>query len=720
MPDGAIAEPPDWPELDAALAEHEAELAALARKALEPDPPFDMLDWTVENRVFDDASSEPGEFDPTVAPYLNEPMRLLSPGQGTEEGSIIKPAQSGGSVILESFLASIPVHIPGPAMAVHPTVKAFKDWAEEKWWPMVYATKCLDPARGGQVRDQNDKTAGGSKADRIRFANGAWIAGAGANSAATLRQKSIRYMILDDLDGFDEDADGEGDPERLAHQRTKTYRRKGLAITIRVSTPLLEGGSRIMKHYEKSDRRRFYHRCKSSECRALFDFDWEDIEKRKQAPFGTNVACPSCGTVHTHGDKRQMQIDGAWIPTAPVAPPEDQIAGEYSPWVPAKLIEPQHEQLWAGRDMGPLTPRKGWWITGVMNFAETWDSIAQAELDCGDDPKAQMVFANTILGRPFRLKTKMPEWEALSARRNIDFHRGAGVAGPSVFILSADVQSYGIYYLIKGYDRRERGYYLDWGLISGETSESGKGAWEGFTKIFEAGAPLPGAARIEFDSALVDAKYNTPAVKDWCRRRPNVFAINGQPGWRHDVIVSAERKELTQAGRRRRYSDPIWHIGTYSVKQILAARYARTASGKGFDETGAPAGYCWFPDGADEPFFRQLTSEYVAEETVKSTGHKLRTWKLRSGEENHLFDCDVYNLAGLHKLGARIGGRGHWDDEEWNAREARITAAVAAVGGAQGDLFDARPPPAEAMDQTAPTDTALSAVLKGMAALNKQ
>lgn len=689
-----------WPEMDAALEAARIELAATVRRALEPDPPFSLYQWTCEHRVFDDASSEPGQFDPEVAPYLNGILDALSPDSGIEEHSIIKCAQSGGSVVLESFMAAVPLHVPGPAMLVHPTVKSFKDWAEEKWWPMVTATKTLDPDRGGAVMDRNDKKTGGSTADRIRFNNGAWIAGAGANSAATLRQKSIRYMGYDDLDGFTDDADDEGDPEKLGHQRTKTYRRKAMAITVRVSTPLLEGGSRIKRHYDRSTQNRFYHAC--LDCGALTDFDWEDVAKAGHAPWKSHVTCPSCGSVHTHGQKRAMQLAAeraapryrGWIPTAPVpGQPEDD--------VPPKTIEPEDVARWMNRDMGPLACHQGWWITGVMNFAETWDSIAQQESELGSDPKDRQVFDNTVLGRTHKIDTKTPDWEAMSARRSMDFEKGEGVHGPLVFVLSADVQSYGIYWLIKGYDREERMYYLDWGMISGDTDDAKppadperragwKSAWKGFTEIFERGAPLPGGARMPFDAVMVDAKYNTSSVKDWVRRRPRCFAINGDPGWNKDIIWRAKQDDLKASGKRARFGVQIWHIGTWVVKRVLTTRYARTVDGTGFTEFGPPDGYCWLPRGADEPFLRQLTSEYLATTTRKTDGRKIQDWKVKTGEENHLFDCDVYNFAGFDLIGARKGGRGHWSEEDWDARVALVARTIDQSGTAQSDLFDAR------------------------------
>ncbi|WP_420433055.1 terminase gpA endonuclease subunit [Hyphobacterium sp.] len=680
-----------WPELDQCLDAAVTDLRSAAVEAVTPDPPFDLLEWTKENRVFDDGSAYPGAYDPDTAPYLNEIFQLASPQSGKKEITVIKCAQSGGTVVLESFFAAVPALIPGPGMLVHPTVKAFKDWCEEKWWPMVHATACLDPFRGGEVLGRTDKASGGSTADRLKFRKGGWIAGAGANSAATLRQKSIRYMGLDDLDGFDDDADGEGDPENLAHQRTKTYRRRGLAITLRVSTPLLEGSSRIMKHYQRSDRRRFYHACLDPDCGALTDFDWEDIRREDTRPWRSYVVCPECGTPHSHADKREMQQRGVWIPTVAIpdqVDPDGKKPVEGQGLEPGKTVLPEHVEFWRSRPLGRYEDHAGVWITGVMNFAETWDSIADAEEQAGEDPDALKVFNNTTLGRTYKIDSKTPEWEALSAARCEDFHRGSGAHGPRVFTLSCDVQGFGIYWLIKGWNAREEAWYLDWGLAPGETDTAGEGAWKELTRIADRGAPLPGGARFPFDKILVDAKYNAEAVKDWVKRRPAALAINGAPGWNKPIIFRTHQEELTKSGKKKKFGLRVWHIGTWPAKNIVVTRLARTVSRRALTEEGPPEGYCWFPIEADEAFFRQLTSEYLLEKPNKQTQRIERKWVVRTGQENHLFDCDVYSIAGLHFIGARAKGRGTWTAEMWADRDAAIFAEIKAAGG-QADLFDA-------------------------------
>lgn len=60
----------------------------------------------------------------------------------------------------------------------------------------------------------------------------------GANSAVGLRSMPARYLFMDEIDGYPQDIDGEGDPILLAERRTATFnKRKKIFL---VSTPTIK------------------------------------------------------------------------------------------------------------------------------------------------------------------------------------------------------------------------------------------------------------------------------------------------------------------------------------------------------------------------------------------------------------------------------------------------------------------------------------------------
>lgn len=650
-----------------ALRLQEAYLAALA-----PPPPLNPAVWAEQAR-FPEGSPAPGKFKHSTAPYLKRILEVLSPDHPCEEVWIPKCAQSGGTVVGDLWLASILASMNAPCMAVHPTVSQAKEWADSKFWPLIEATPALTPypdegEEPGVIVPRINKATGGSKADKIRSTRGGTLLLAGAESPKTLRGHTIRFLVEDDLDAWVAN-NGEGDPATQADMRLTTYEALGLSKALKISTPILLGGSRSMKGYARSSMERFYLGC--LQCAMQTDFVWEDVQKGGEAPFRPYFVCPACGMPHDDSHKRKMLALGLWVPTRPVNGKS-----------PAKTICRDEALEWAGDGLHRVV---GLHITGEISRFRRWETIAQKEADAAGDQHTEMVFVNTVLGRPYEIKTKTPGWESLSARRCEDFQRGEGAYGPSVFVLSADVQGYGIWYLGKGYNANEEAWYLEWDLLPGETAVMGEGAWKAFDKIVERGAPLPGGKRIPYDLEVVDSNYNTDAVKAWVRRRPKALAVNGDAGWNRDIITHTHQSDVSKSGKKRKLGLRVWHVGTYPVKSILVSRYGKTAASSDFDEDGVPRGYCWWPINADEPFFRQLTSEFVHDERVKSTNLTRKIWKKKASEENHLFDCDVYNFAGLHHLGARAGSRGSWTEEDWEEADARVRAILEPD---QADLFD--------------------------------
>ena len=651
-------------------------------EALRPPAPLDVLDWTETHRRFPEGSPLKGKFRRETAPYLDAIFQACNPDNGVELVVVPKCAQSGGSVVAESFIGAVGSEVGEPGMVVHPTIEAAKKWARKKFEGMAKATTRLKGAAIGAYMLRTAREVGGSKADLLKFRGRSEFVLVGANSEAGFRQDTICWVVEDDLDGFPEevtkqDGTAGGDPETLADQRQKTYKKQGRSKRIKISTPLLKRSSRVVRAYEKTVKNRFYMACREETCQAKVDWDWEDLQGKEKGDDGADapyLTCPCCGTVHEDKHKRAMIAGGVWVPTAA------RFEGDETP---PKAILPDDLPQWLNRDMGRLAASQGFWITGIMNVFSTFLGLVEAYRDALGDEARLKAFYNTELGRPYEVVTETPDWEKLSAVRTVDFHRGQGHPGALVFVLTVDVQRDGLYFRIIGYGLNQCQFTLDWGFLAGKTEDAGEGAWEALTKIARRGAPLPGGAYFDFDGIAVDTKFHTDAAKAFVKATPKTIAINGASGWRMPIIYRAEQVELRKSGAKKRFAGmKIWHVGTYDIKKILVARYNDTI--KGPSETGQlPRGFQVWPAEADEDFFRQITSEAVREKVNKQTGRSSFDW-VQLVKDNHYFDLDVYGLALLEYLRMRHGIPGHWDDDDF-ARRAELLAEL--TREAQGDLF---------------------------------
>lgn len=634
-----------------------------AAAGLRPDPLEKVSDWAERFRIVPEMGSLPGRWRNEVAPYLTEIMDALSPDEDCERVIVIKPAQSGGSAVAENWIGFIMHRAPGPTMYIGPTIPSAKDWYQEKLSPTIQATDVLNPARGGVVAPQKSRTGEGSNSRRVRF-RGGFLLFAGANSAASLRQHSIRYMVRDDRSAWTANADNEGDPVDLSDQRLKTYLVFGLAKVLDVSSPKFKGAD-IDADYERSDKRRYYMACKG--CGDLTDWDYEDLVHEDAAPLRSRLVCPSCGAEHTEADKRRMVSKAAgarWIATAPDG---DGV-------VPPKTIPGGEADEWQRRRTGHKS--RGYAITGLINTFERWDLLVEQDLAIGDDPEKRQPFENGRLGRGYEPKGEGPSWELLAARRDPEWERGRAPAGVLYVTLTADVQGDGIYWTFIGWGPNKRAWHLDHGFLPGATDIPFEGAWPKLDAVADRGV-LFGSVRIGADMIGVDSGYNSEAVYAWVRRRHNALALKGVDGWNKLPIFRAETPEVRKtglsAGKARRHGMKVWLIGTWGIKAALMVYLARLPK----EGEGVPVGYQHFPGNAEEEYFRHLASEFIEQVTDKDTGITTRKWKQKG--PNHWLDCNVYAWALTH-----FAGLWAWDESQWDARAKELADMLK---GVDLDLF---------------------------------
>lgn len=648
-----------------------------ASKALRPDPRKRVSEWAAEERVVSpEASVLPGPWSNDLSPELVEIMDRLSPDDPCENVIVAKCAQSGGSEVACNWIGYIAHKTPGPGMYIGPTINAAKDWRTEKLDPTIDVTDALNPRKGGVVITTKSRSGEGSTANRLRF-KGGYILFAGANSAASLRQHSIRFMVRDDRSAWTKNADGEGDPKGLSDKRLKTYRRFGLAKVLDISTPVTKGED-IDREYTASDQRRFYMACKNDACGMITDVRWEDIQKNKTPPYRCHWFCPSCKTEHIDADKPAMKSlarGATWIPNAPdadgVVPPLTMHRSEAERWRAPHEARLDHSYA----------------QTGEITSFETWDELARQEAEAGDDPELRKPFENAGLGRPYEVKGEGPAWETLSARREGDWVRGRAPAGALYFTLAADVQGDGIYWERVGWGPNKENWLVGCGYLSGATDVAFEGAWPKLDVIVDQGFRLHNGVKLGDDLIAVDTGYNIDAVSLWVKRRHNALAVKGEDGWSRSAIFNAKAAEVKhssgpQAGKSKRYGVKIWLVGTYGLKAALMIYLARVPQeGK----SGFPNGYCHWPADTPEEYFRHLSNEYVAVESGKDGPE--RVWKRKGA--NHWLDCRVYNMAATHHAGIWA-----WGEDRWAKRAAELAELSAPIAP---DLFDHRPSTAAAV-----------------------
>ncbi|MGE0253491.1 MAG: phage terminase large subunit family protein [Vicinamibacterales bacterium] len=607
---------PTQPSGIAGLADGRTAFALAFAAGLEPPASLTVSEWADRNRQVP-YGAYPGPWSTNLMPFMREVMDCLSPEHPSESVTLIKSTQVGGSEAALNWLGLVIDQGLGETMVVHPTHDAGFDWVREKLIPSIDATRPLRKKARAAERDGT-----GSTLRRLVFPGG-FILITGANSTRGLRQHTIRNVVEDELDDWPEDLGEQGDPEAMVAARQTTYVRVGLAKTFRVSTPTIKGASRIERHFEAGDRRRYHVPC--PECGELQVLEWKRLRFNPAPPFEARYGCAHCGVLIEHWQKDDMLRDAA--------------AGGRACWIAELPGEGRQPSFAISELYSPLT---------------TWDHMAAGWTATRDDPVRLKAFVNLRLGETWEERGEAPAHEVLRNRTIGSYRRGEVPAGGLLITGAADVQADGIWWEAVAHGADKTTWSLDFGFFPGNPSDPADAVWRKMDELVTRKFPTARGRMLGFDAFGIDAQYSTGAVKAWARRHPGVLPLRGEDGWHRPAIGAPRRIEYDRHGKGQRGTLQSWPVGTWSLKGELYSQLGKKGTAEG--EGRNPPGYCHFAEGYDDEYFRQLTAEYLAQETRR--GRVLRFWKARGA--NHLHDCRIYNMALADHLGINRSTPEEW------------------------------------------------------------
>jgi len=558
-----------------------AECIRAAAEAVLPPVEWRLSGWANEHvRLSPEGSVMPGHWQ--CFPYQVEPLDCMAPHSFHSEVVLMWASQMSKTQLALCLMAYIVAEDPGPVLIVEPDLRMAEALSKDRLAPMFRDTPVLD----GLAADPRSRDSGSTIFHR-RF-RGGHASIVGANSPAGLATRPIRYLVLDEVDRYEESAGSEGDPGALAIARTRTFWNRKIIWT---SSPTVKDGSRIEAAFAESDQREFYVPCPL--CGGLQVLRWGRVEWPEGRPEEGGYRCEKCEQIIPHHRKAWMVTRGKWRAGNPGA----KIAGFrlselYSPW-------------------------------------RSWGELAEDWIKAQGSPERLRTFINTSLAELWDDQAQSSVSEATLMARREQF----GPVVPSeaaILICGTDVQD----------DRLEASVYA-WG--------KGEESWLMGHRIFpgDPATPQPWAALDEFllqkwshpvaglmpvHATCVDSGYLTETVCRFCdeRRGRRVWAVKGEDGPRP---VWPRKESKARRGR-------VWILGTDSVKSTLMARLKITEG----------PGRMHFPIAVGQEFFEELTSEFL--KITYKRGRPERVWTRRKGRAAETLDCAVYAYAGLCGLRA--------------------------------------------------------------------
>lgn len=652
-------------------------VAAQLAAALRPAEVITVARWAATApRVVPDTSPQPGDWDPSWAPHLDEIMECLSPSDPCRQVTFKKSAQVGGSECGVNLFGFTVDQAPAPMLIVLPTTDEVKKYEAIKLQPTIDAT----PRLKAKVREQKSRDKKGSKTAFKKFPGG-FCQLAGANASSGLQMISVKILILEEVSEYPADAGGRGDPIDQALARTKVY------VEVRkvffVSTPGVKGSCRITKEYEAGDQRRRYVPC--PHCGTYQVLRWANFRHEKRAPFKAHFVCASGnGCVIEASAKRDMMARGVWIKTYPDGAE------------PGDCIEPADLERYRARPSNGREPSFEIWQ--AYSLWVPWDDTAREYVESVGDPKKERVFCQQTLGDPWEASGEAPDHLRIFARRE-PYKLGVLPFGALFVTGGVDVQKGRLEYAMRAWGVGKTSWLVDKGVIEGDTAAVA--TWRQLVPVLDRKYRAADGRMWPIEMTAIDSGYNTQTVYAFVRARGGldgrVMAVKGMPGHMHPALGTPTRQDVDSEGRRVPEGVLLWPVGTWTLKSDFYTQLRLTILGP--DADGAfPPGYVHLPsDMVDESWCRQLTAEYLV--TRQHGTRTITEWvKARDIPNEGLDTFGVYAAAAAVQLGVD-----RLTPEDWAALARDRGMAEPAL---QRDLFAAELVPADSRRPTASAEPA--------------
>ncbi|MEL6493553.1 MAG: phage terminase large subunit family protein [Cyanobacteria bacterium J06623_7] len=565
-------------------------------------PPKRQLisEWGAENFELPETSAEPGKWHPNRAPYQSGILDAIAE-TGVQKVTLMCSAQIGKTIILLMVICYLIDLDPCSIMMTQPTTDMAEMFSKEK---LSSAIANIKPVSKKIVQKSRNATS----TILMKMFAGGFLRLAGANSPSSLASMSIRAYFGDEIDKYPASAGKEGDPVKLAIQRTETFWNW---LVFLVSTPSIKDNSRIEDEFNESDRRRFFVPC--PHCGHKQHLIWERIQYSNKGTdeadplSGVYYICESCETPIGEEHKTQMVQSGEWQATA-------------------KSKDPKHVGFHINRFYSPWAN----WVDLCLDYEAS-----------KNDPQKLQVFVNATLGLPFeRTVGEKLDWQRLRDRGDkSNYSQGTVPNGGLILTAGVDVQGDRLEVVVMAWGKGEQSYVVRYEQILGNPLESQ--VWEQLSFVTGKTYTREDGAELKVRATFVDSGYQTQEVYHRVKQYKYLhwFAIKGVAGDK-PLYSRPSAQETNYRGEKVKRGIDIYKIGVDLGKEALYSRSQIETPG---------AKYLNFPNDLEASFYEGFCGEVLV--TKHKKGHPYHVWEVLPGVRNEPLDISVYALAAAHMVG---------------------------------------------------------------------
>ncbi|MCQ4311703.1 phage terminase large subunit family protein [Pseudomonas stutzeri] len=378
------------------------QMIAASAGGIRPPERLTVAEAAEKSRYLNNPGSYVGYWDNSIAPYLVEPMEVLTSLDYL--GMIFAgPARTGKSDMFFNWLGHTAIYDPADMMHVLMTQATARDWSQKDLRRAFRHSKKL----GATVAPGRDARSTHS----IRFLSGMHLL-VKWPTITELSGKTVGRNWLSDYDRMPQSVDGEGNAYDLTAKRGQTFRRN--AMTVAESSPGYEiedpkwvpkspheapPTKGILALYNRGDRRRWNWKC--PHCRNAFEPDFKllvipNSKDHVEAAEATVMRCPHCAGVIWHDGR-----DGV-----PGKNELNQVTEGNARWV-------RDGEIWLPREnrvegVPFRSDIASFWMKGPAAAFTTWRDLALKHLKAEEEyertgsQEALKTTVNTDQGLPFR------------------------------------------------------------------------------------------------------------------------------------------------------------------------------------------------------------------------------------------------------------------------------------------------------------------------------
>jgi phage terminase large subunit GpA-like protein len=605
--------------------------------AIRPDERIGIAEWSARYRILPENSPEPGRWRNERTPYLVGIMDALSgiPSNVTRYShederpfdnnfvrlvGMQKGHQIGGSALGENFVGKNITSAAGNMLAVFATKDDAEKWELDRFEPMRAST----PELRRRIPTAGKKGSNNTKL-RKKFPGG-MLNFVSATRAGRLKSSTIRYVLLEEVDEYELNVDGQGNPIDLALNRTSNFGRR--AKVFANSTPTIEGRSQIQKLYERGDQRRYFVHC--PDCQHPQYFEWKNLRWAENDPESAVYHCNNCGCGNPEHFWKTRGYESAY-------------------WMPTATGDGETASFHLSAMYAPL----GW---------RPWVKAAKDWIEAQTDIEKMIAFVNNFLADCWKDRSKEVSWQKIKRRAEAYQLRTIPI-GCLILTAAVDTQGDRLELSIDGWGRGMVNWTIDHIIILGDPTTAAP--WIELDKQLDRSITNSYGIDMRIEMCAVDSGGRaTQEVYDYCRLRQHrgVFAVKGASERHKPIIGRPTQQDVTIRGATYANGVQLWSVGTDTAKdRIYAAILAD-------EEAPMSARRMRFPDGLEDEYYQQLVSE--AYNAAKDRWDKIRT-------RNEVLDNKVYNLACAYHPRLRIN---MMKEREWQDLEAVLEPR-------NGDLF---------------------------------